>query len=91
MDQISDRRFSMGVPVSARRRWERSFFAARAVADRGFLMFCASSRIDVRELVLLQKLLVPAQQRVARDHEHVRACRARGGASRGRAPSTPRP
>jgi hypothetical protein len=35
----------MGVPVSARRRLERSFFAVRAVAERGFLMFCASSRM----------------------------------------------
>ena len=45
IDQISERRFSIGVPVSARRRSALSRLAARAVALSGFLMFCASSRI----------------------------------------------
>jgi hypothetical protein len=45
MDQNSERRFSMGVPVRARRRWAVSLRAAAAVALAGFLMCCASSRI----------------------------------------------
>ena len=45
IDQISLRRFSIGVPVRARRRSASSSLAACAVADSGFLIFCASSKM----------------------------------------------
>jgi hypothetical protein len=44
----SERRFSSGVPVSARRQSAFSTFTACAVAESAFLMFCASSRMTSR-------------------------------------------
>ena len=44
MLQSSDRRFSMGVPVSAKRCRAVTAFTARAESVSWFFMYCASSR-----------------------------------------------
>ena len=51
MDHSSRRRFSTGVPDSARRTEARTFLAANVVAASGFLMFCASSATTARKSI----------------------------------------
>ena len=46
IDQRSPSRFSIGVPVSAMRARASSFLTARVCLASGFLIACASSRID---------------------------------------------